>query len=93
MNIIIQRGKGVQLEKNSAVPPLGVEYETLKRRLREKAENNLTVKDMRDFPSKKKNNQTMVLSPGMYIEYETNMFAPYPQSDIPHVDGTSWIGG
>lgn len=87
--------KNVKLVKSFDLTnlPIGVEYEELMRNLKIRTYDKYNV--VNDFRKSKQNAivNNVILSPGMLIEQETNMFAPYPQSDVLHEDGTSWIGG
>lgn len=93
----MKKGKAVESVEASTAIPLGIEYEQLSKNV----EDKFKIKDMRNskkFPldlienNSGSKNTTTLLMPGMLINYETNMFHPYPQSEVPYVDGTSWIG-
>lgn len=69
--------------------PSGVEYEKLLKTLKDRTMN----KYYKDYRIKKEKKEMPLLNPGMLVEYETNMFSPYIQTNGPYSDGSSWIGG
>lgn len=87
--------KNVKLVKSNGLTnlPIGIEYEELMRNLKIRTYDKYNIAN--DYRKSKQNAivNNVILSPGMMIEHETNMFAPYPQDGTLHEDGMSWIGG
>ena len=90
MKELLRKGKFIDVAISSMSLPYEFEYEQLEKKLMENTYKKYNI----PIDKRRCNNTKQIIMPRNEImEYETDMFSPYPQDNIPYEESGSWIGG